>query len=164
MTICVSGSGCIGAKRESRNLLLIYCAMMTLVLVSEIVLLICLTKYQQNMNTFLAKPVEYHTNYMQMMLAMIDTEYYQDSDISGEKYRTVIDDILLQAKGSSDVGEMVIYILKFTCGFSFSLLLLGLCNVFIIANYFERFGTCFNSYTSVPLIEIQATLTDEPDP
>merc|ERR1712025_337805 len=109
------------------------------------------------MNTFLAKPVEYHTKYMQRMLAMIDTEYYKDSDMSGEKYRTVIDDILLQAKGSSDVGEMVIYILKFTCGFSFSLLLLGLCNVFIIANYFERFGTFFNTYTSVPLIEIQAT-------
>ena len=152
--IFVSGSGCLGAKRESRNLLWIYSAMMTLVLVSEIVLLVCLTKYQQNMKTFLAKPVEYHTKYMEKMLAMIDTKYYQDLNISGVKYQTVIDDILLQAKGSSDVGEMVIYILKFSSGFTFILLLLGLINVVIIANYFERFiGTSLNTYSTVPMVE-----------
>merc|ERR1719312_360963 len=122
--IFVSGSGCLGAKRESRNLLWIYSAMMTLVLVSEIVLLVCLTKYQQDLN------------------------------ISGVKYQTVIDDILLQARGSSDVGEMVIYILKFSSGFTFILLLLGLINVVIIANYFERFiGTSLNTYSTVPMVE-----------
>ena len=127
--IFVSGSGCLGAKRESRNLLLTYCAMMTLVLVSEVVLLVCLTKHQQNMTTFLAKPAEYHTKYIEFMLAKVDV----DLDL---KYKTVIDEFLLQAKGSSEVGVMVVSIMTFSCGFTFVLLILGLVNVFLVANYF----------------------------
>ena len=160
--IFVSGSGCLGAKRESRNLLLTYSAMMTLVLVSEVVLLVCLTKYQQNMKNFLDKPVEYHTRYMEIMLARIDTNFYEELISSDLKYKTVIQEILLQAKGSSDIGQKVLSVLEFSCGFTFSLLVLGLVNIFLIANYFERFQNRSMLYTNVPLEEM-VSLNNEED-
>ena len=153
--IFVSGSGCLGAKRESRNLLLTYTAMMTLVLVSEVVLLVCLNKYQQNMATFLAKPAEYHNKYMEIMLARVDNNFYEDLMSSELRYKTVMDEILLQARGSSHVGEKVLLVLEFCCGLTFCLLLLGILNILLIANYFERFcRNRSNCYTSVPLVEM----------
>ena len=153
--IFVSGSGCLGAKRESRNLLLTYTAMMTLVLVSEVVLLVFLNKYPQNMATFLPKPAEYHNKYMEMMLARVDNNFYEDLISSELRYKTVMEEILPQARGSSHVGEKVLLVLKFCYGFTFSLLVLGLLNILLIANYFERFlRDRSNCYTNVPLVEM----------
>merc|ERR1711892_1117001 len=103
--IFVSGSGFLGAKRESRNLLFTYSAMMTLVLVSEVVLLVCLKNYQQNMQNFLDKPAGYRTRYMKMMLAnaRIDTDFSEDLMNSKFIYKNVIEDILIQARDSTDI-------------------------------------------------------------
>ena len=109
------------------------------------------------MTTFLAKPAEYHTKYIEFMLAKVDV----DLDL---KYKTVIDEFLLQAKGSSEVGVMVVSIMTFSCGFTFVLLILGLVNVFLIANYFERFcRKRSNQYTNVPLVEIMALTVEQND-
>jgi hypothetical protein len=149
--IFVSGSGCLGAKRESRNLLLAYTAMMALVLVSEVVLMFCLNKHQQNMATFLAKPAEYHKKYMEIMLGWVDNNFYEDLMSSELTYTTVMS----QARESSDIGEKVLLVLEFSCAFTFCLLVLGLLNILLIANYFERFRRDqSNCYTNVPLVEV----------
>ena len=128
---------------------------MTLVLVSEVVLLVCLNKYQQNMATFLAKPAEYKNKYMEIMLARVDNNFYEDLMSSELRYKTVMDEILLQARRSSHVGERVLLVLEFCCGFTFSLIVLGLLNILLIANYFERFHRDrSNCYTNVPLVEM----------
>ena len=162
--IFVSGSGFLGAKRESRNLLFTYSAMMTLVLVSEVVLLVCLKNYQQNMQNFLDKPAGYRTRYMKMMLAnaRIDTDFSEDLMNSKFIYKNVIEDILIQARDSTDIGDKVLYVLEFSCGFTFSLLLLSLVNILLIANYFEQFQRNRSRiYTNVSLVEITSQNSEE---